>query len=237
MAMLRPDPLDRPTAADCVELLAGGAVSRSPVQYFMPERQPVPAPGAAALPEPFTARSGPPARAATGRSIALTAVALALVAAAGGTAYAIAQGMGGGGGNPAAVGTGGTAGASPGSRPADAPRAASSPSSGIWIAQLGSILVSRGPAALHLELAQIRVEIPDARYLVSADYASLRPGYWVVYYAGSFTNGNQALAYCVAHGRTTKNQCVGRYLSHDVKDRSYVCLPPGGPQKALCYRP
>ena len=96
---------------------------------------------------------------------------------------------------------------------------------------------TKGPAALRLELKQIRADIPDAQYVVSADYASLKPGYWVVYYAGSFTNGNEALAYCAAHSRTTSNQCYGRYLSHDVKDRFYICLPPGGPRKALCYRP
>jgi len=235
MAMLRPDPRDRPTAADCVELLTEGTASRGTMPHPAPDRQPLPAPRAATLPEPFTVRSGPSARSSPGRRIALTAVALALLAAAGGTTYAIAKGMDGGG-RHTALGPGGSGDASPGGRGESTPPPGS-PASDIWIAQLGSIAVSKGPAALRLELKQIRADIPDAQYVVSADYASLKPGYWVVYYAGSFTNGNEALAYCAAHGRTTSNQWYGRYLSHDVKDRFYICLPPGGPRKALCYRP
>ena len=73
--------------------------------------------------------------------------------------------------------------------------------------------------------------------LLSADYASLRSGYWVVYYAGSFSDGTEALAFCAAHGRTTADQCIGRYLSHNVSDFTYACYPPGGTQEATCFHP
>lgn len=76
-----------------------------------------------------------------------------------------------------------------------------------------------------------------AQYLTSDDYASLTPGYWVVYYDGSFANSTEAVAYCAAHGLTTANQCVGRYLSNNPADITYMCRPPGGPGEASRYRP
>jgi hypothetical protein len=73
------------------------------------------------------------------------------------------------------------------------------------------------------------------QYLNSSDYGSLRGGYWMIYYAGSFTNGRQALAYCGAHGLTTGNQCLGRFVSHNPADR-HVLSPGGQPGRRL-YRP
>lgn len=118
------------------------------------------------------------------------------------------------------------------------PGAESSPGSldDVWVAQLASVPISAGSAQLQSVLAQVRSEIPGARYLNSSDYASLRPGYWVVYYLGSFQNGNDALNYCAAHGRTDRNQCVGRFLSHNRSDATYMCLPPAGNQTKDCYR-
>jgi serine/threonine-protein kinase len=112
----------------------------------------------------------------------------------------------------------------------------STPSSGIWIAQLASVPTSAGPAQLQKVLDEIKIEIPGAQYLDSSNYASLNPGYWVVYYTGSFNDGNQALRYCAARGRSTRNQCVGRFLSHDIRDKSYVCFPPADSQTAGCFR-
>jgi hypothetical protein len=109
--------------------------------------------------------------------------------------------------------------------------------SGTWIAQLGSVPVSAGTAALRSELAQVHGQVPGAQYLVSDNYASLRPGYWVIYYDGSFNSGTEAVAYCAAHGRTTTNQCVGRFLSNNPADITNICRPPGGPQETSCYRP
>jgi hypothetical protein len=96
---------------------------------------------------------------------------------------------------------------------------------------------SAGATQIQTGLDKVRTQIPDAQVLNSSDYASLTPGFWVIYYAGPFTDGTQALAYCAAHGRTTSNQCIGRYLSQSPQDRSYACYPPGGPQEASCYRP
>jgi eukaryotic-like serine/threonine-protein kinase len=139
-----------------------------------------------------------------------------------------------------ATGTpGSTAGVTPAasSQAAAPPQAVSTPSPGMWIAQLASVPISAGLGQLQQELAQIQTEIPGAQYLDSSDYASLNPSFWVVYYAGSFSDGNQALLYCAAHGRTTKNECVGRFLSNDIADKSYICFPPADSQAASCTRP
>ena len=259
MAMLEPDPRNRPTAAECVDLLAGRAGWAGlglPSPMPGPERIPAPAG------PPTSPRARPPAR----RRITLAATALAALAAAGGTAAAVALHSGGGAGNAIGVGTtkptvGTSAPVSTPSATTDRPSAAATTTaaapatgsqsavtqpvasvagpqaSGVWIAQLASVPVSAGPAELQKELNQIQAEIPGAQYLDSSDYASLNPGYWVVYYAGSFTDGTQALSYCASHGRTTSNQCVGRYLSHDAQDKSHICFPPGGSQEAACFGP
>jgi hypothetical protein len=111
------------------------------------------------------------------------------------------------------------------------------PAADEWIAQLASVPVSAGSAELQKELSQVRAEIPGAQYLASSDYASLNPGYWVIYYLGSFSDGTQAIEYCAAHGRTSTNQYVGRFLSHDLRDKTYICVPPGGSQEKGCSRP
>jgi hypothetical protein len=123
------------------------------------------------------------------------------------------------------------------SHPTAAPAKGSSRPSGIWIAQLASIPLTAGFSQLQQELDEIRIEIPGAQYVDSSNYASLHSGFWVVYYNGSFDNGNQALNYCASHGRTTKNQCVGRFLSSNVQDKSYICFPPADSQTAGCYHP
>jgi serine/threonine-protein kinase len=139
-----------------------------------------------------------------------------------------------------ATGTpGSTAGVTPAasSQAAAPPQAVSTPSPGMWIAQLASVPASAGLGQLQQELAQVQTEIPGAQYLDSSDYASLNPGFWVVYYAGSFSDGNQALLYCAAHGRATKNECVGRFLSNNTADKSYICFPPADSQATGCTRP
>jgi len=120
------------------------------------------------------------------------------------------------------------------------PAASSAPAGGpenVWIAQLASVQFSDGTARLDAVLANIRLDIPQAQVLISSDYASLNPGFWVVYYQGSFSNGVQALAYCAAHGRSTRNQCIGRFLSHNFADHGYQCYPPPASPSAACYRP
>jgi eukaryotic-like serine/threonine-protein kinase len=212
-----------------------------------------------------TEDSALPPRSRSRRRIAAAAAAIAVLAAAGGAAAALAQGPGkaaasGPGADPGLAATSlashpassdvplaTTASASAHSAPAptaagitSAPASSASttgPADGTWIAQLGSVPVSAGSSALQPELAQVRAQVPGAQYLTSDDYASLRPGYWVIYYDGSFANGTEAVAYCAAHGRTTSNQCVGRFLSSNPADITYICPPPGGPGEASCYRP
>jgi eukaryotic-like serine/threonine-protein kinase len=105
----------------------------------------------------------------------------------------------------------------------------------VWVAQLASVPITASSGQLKNVLTAVRTEIPEAGYLDSSDYASLRPGYWMVYYLGSFQNGNEALEYCAAHGRTSRNQCVGRYLSHNRSDVTYICFPPARSQTTGCY--
>jgi hypothetical protein len=101
--------------------------------------------------------------------------------------------------------------------------AAPSPS-GTWIAQLASVAFTEGDEGRVAILADVRHVIPDAQVLVSDDYDALRPGYWVVYHAGPFTSGRDALAFCDARGRTTKNSCIGRFLSDSISDRTRMCF-------------
>jgi serine/threonine protein kinase len=98
----------------------------------------------------------------------------------------------------------------------------------IWIAQLYSEPVSSGTAVRDQRLAAVRAEVPDAEVLRSDDYPSLRPGYWVVYAPGPFADGRAAVRYCADHGRTTENQCVGRYLSDNTAHRELICFPADG---------
>jgi hypothetical protein len=97
---------------------------------------------------------------------------------------------------------------------------------GIWVAQLDSVKVSSGRAALSSTLAKIRLAVPGAQVLTSTNYASLVPNYWVIYYAGGFSDGTEALRFCATRGRTTGNKCLGRYVSHEAADGVYQCYPP-----------
>ncbi|MBQ0985951.1 protein kinase [Streptomyces sp. F63] len=138
-------------------------------------------------------------------------------------------------------GSGGTSASPPGtsaSSPPRTPPSATDPRPGTWIAQLFSEAVVPGEPAPRRQLAELREEIPEALLLHSSDFASLRPGYWVIYVPGPFTGGEAALAFCAEHGRTTENECVGRYLSHEEKDRELLCLPtPDGGSRGRCTRP
>jgi eukaryotic-like serine/threonine-protein kinase len=255
MAMLEPDPRRRPSAAECVQLLSGPSA-----QFQEPAAIRRPIPAAAYSPaEPSGALRTSAAPAARSRSsrIALSVAALVAVAA-GGTALALMHGTPKGSGQPGVPGAAAGPAVSRGTTQTS-PQASSTghaspsalshatvtssgtpmpnPAVGVWIAQLASVPVSAGFAKLQRELAQVRAEIPGAQYLVSSDYASLNPGYWVIYYLGSFSDGTQAIEYCAAHGRTSTTQCVGRFLSHDLRDKTYICFPPGGSQEKGCSRP
>jgi hypothetical protein len=106
-----------------------------------------------------------------------------------------------------------------------------------WIAQFASVSLNAGTAARDSVLARVRLDVPHAQLLNTGAYASLRPGYWVIYYAGHITTGTQALAYCAAHGRATRDLCIGRYLSNNPADAGYQCYPPAASPSGNCTHP
>ncbi|MEU4611846.1 serine/threonine-protein kinase [Streptomyces umbrinus] len=107
---------------------------------------------------------------------------------------------------------------------------------GRWIAQLFSEPVGSGTATRDQRLAAVRKSVPEAVYVRSDDYASLRPGFWVIYAPGPFTDGRAALSFCADRGRTTPATCVGRYLSTESADYSLQCSPPATSPKGRCTR-
>ncbi|WP_327281193.1 serine/threonine protein kinase [Streptomyces sp. NBC_01278] len=108
------------------------------------------------------------------------------------------------------------------------------PGVGRWIAQLYSEPEGTGIAARDRRLAAIHAEVPEAQVLRSGDYASLNPGYWVVYAPGPFADGRAAITFCAQKGRTTANECIGRYLSADQGDYGYQCTPPADSPGGRC---
>ena len=106
-----------------------------------------------------------------------------------------------------------------------------------WIAQLYSEPVSAGTAARDQRLAKIRQSVPGAVYVRSDNFASLRPGFWVIYAPGPFANGRAALNFCRDRGRTSANTCMGRYLSKNAADFALQCRPPAAAPTGRCTRP
>jgi hypothetical protein len=193
-------------------------------------------------PRPAAAAPGGPARTGRLRRSVLAVAGIAALAAGGAAAVVFTSGTAKGPGHLASPGITRSVSSAAGVVPAASshatatPEAVSTPPPGVWIAQLASVPTSAGRAQLQRMLGEISIEIPGAQYLDSSNYASLNPGYWVVYYRGAFNDGNQALRYCAAHGRSTRNQCVGRFLSQDIRDKSYICFPPADSQTAGCFR-
>ncbi|WP_087924765.1 serine/threonine-protein kinase [Streptomyces albireticuli] len=105
-----------------------------------------------------------------------------------------------------------------------------------WIAQLFSEPLGSGTAARDRRLAAVRRTVPEAIHLRSDDYASLRPGYWVIYAPGPFGDGRAALSFCDARGLTSANACIGRYLSLSADDFGLQCRPPASSPRGRCTR-
>lgn len=96
-----------------------------------------------------------------------------------------------------------------------------------WIAQLASLPVSDGATKRDRVLADVRQAIPEAEVLRTDDYASLGPGFWVVYLPQAFTTGSEAIAWCNSHGRGTNNACYAAYLSRFTADKGRYCVREG----------
>jgi len=107
---------------------------------------------------------------------------------------------------------------------------------GRWIAQLLSEPVTSGTAKRDQRLAAVRESVPGAQFLRSDEYASLTPGYWVIYAPGPFPDGLAALTFCADHGRTTADNCFGRYVSTDAADFRLQCRPPAASPGGRCTR-
>ncbi|MFE6160684.1 serine/threonine-protein kinase [Streptomyces sp. NPDC056486] len=197
---------------------------------------------------------GPPPAEPRRRTHLIAAVAAVVLASVAGAALVLALRDGGGTYKEEGKGGGSTsAGASPKASPAatkssgspgpsgdttepsasspDAPSASDS-----WIAQLFSEPVGSGTAARDRRLAAVRKDVPEAEYLRSDDYASLRPGFWVIYAPGPFADGRAALRFCAERGRTSGNECTGRYLSPSGGDYGLQCKPPVSAPTGRCTR-
>ncbi|MBA2805949.1 serine/threonine protein kinase [Streptomyces sp. KM273126] len=198
-----------------------------------PTRTPAPEPGL-----------GPERRSRTPFPVIVAAVAVLAVIVAVVVTLAVRDGeggqqAGGGAGSHAATSTPkSTPSRTPGTRPPTGPSEPppSAPDAGRWIAQLHSEPVGSGTAARDQRLATIRESVPEALFVRSDDYASLRPGYWVIYAPGPFTDGRAALTFCAERGRTTANSCIGRYLSTSSADYGFQCRPPVSSPTGRCTR-
>ncbi len=105
---------------------------------------------------------------------------------------------------------------------------------GSWIAQLASVPKTGGTASRDQTLAAIRSRVPTAEVLNSNAFASLRPGYWVVYEPGPYTSGAAAVDFCLRAGLTNSNDCRGRYLSPYAADLPLACEPNAHKQPPPC---
>jgi hypothetical protein len=107
-----------------------------------------------------------------------------------------------------------------------------------WVAQLGSYPESTTtPTQLRTAADRLQQRVgAEVRTARSSDYGSLTPGYWVVFHAGEFADGAEALEFCSAHGITGDQSCVGRYVSTSADDGDLVCRF-SDPRAASCRRP
>ncbi|MFJ8536069.1 protein kinase [Streptomyces sp. NPDC093591] len=250
-ALLVRDPAARPDAARLDAMLTQVEAGATPhwtlptltaVAPPHPTPTPPPIPTQLDTPHPTTPQQSPGPRrrtplvvAASAALVIATATALVLALRPGGTGDDKA------GGTKTPTATRSTDAPAPQRQsPAPTPSPTGTPvgtSEGGWIAQLHSEPIASGTAARDRRLATVRRSVPEAAVLRSDDYASLRPGYWVIYAPGPFTDGRAALAFCAEHGRTTVNSCLGRYLSTDATDSGLQCRPPATAPTGSCTRP
>lgn len=72
--------------------------------------------------------------------------------------------------------------------------------------------------------SQLASVAPAAGILGSDDFASLRPGYWVVY-LGGYSTGDATVAECKRTGLALGSECYGRFLSFDPADEALIAPP------------
>ncbi|MFC5666559.1 serine/threonine-protein kinase [Kitasatospora misakiensis] len=227
-ALLTRDPGGRPDIDDTARALAAVRDEQpSPVGGDEPTRRLPPlAPGTG----PTAATSAAPTGARTRRRLPRAAAAVLGVAALAATGVGVYAALPG---SPSAGPGPGVATPSPTASPTPTPTAP-----GLWIAQLSAVPHGSDRTALDQELLTLQRKLPGARLLNSNDWKSLNPGYWVIYTTGDFPDGDSALAFCTAHGRS---KCVGRYLSQDPADGRFICVPPPTPgqpsSREACRRP
>ncbi|MFD9906447.1 protein kinase [Streptomyces sp. NPDC059063] len=248
-ALLVRDPALRPDAERLDAMLAavaegGGAVAEGG-EAVVEGGPAVPPDAVAYRPTVTAARPGPPAapprpgpRRRTPVLVAAVSVALALVA---GVALVLAledgdEPDGTAGGEPTRI-TESTPRDGGRRSPTPSTQHASKPAPGRWIAQLHSEPDTSSPATRDRKLAAVRRQVPEAQYLHSDDYASLRPGFWVFYAPGPFADGRAALRFCAERGRTSGTACLGRYLSTNGADFGLQCKPPLSAPAGRCTRP
>lgn len=112
--------------------------------------------------------------------------------------------------------------------PATAPGtpAGGGPAFGTWIAQLESVEVGAGQERLDSVMAVVRQSVPDALVLQSDAYASMRPGYFVIYHPGPFFSGLDAVGFCDNRRLAMPSHCLGRLLTSNPADL----------ESSQCYR-
>lgn len=97
---------------------------------------------------------------------------------------------------------------------------------GRWIAQLASRPIDTDPTVLRTLYDTLNTSMPGVELFRSDDWQSFNNGgFWVIYHPGPFTDPDDALAFCRAKGRPTKEACYTRILSHDSADRPRFRYP------------
>jgi hypothetical protein len=82
----------------------------------------------------------------------------------------------------------------------------------------------------------MQTEISGAQYLDSSNYASLNPASGLC--ITRVIHRRQLSASKLRRlWRTTKNEHVGRFLSNNIADKSYICFPLADSQATGCIRP
>ena len=92
-----------------------------------------------------------------------------------------------------------------------------------WVVVLASVENASGPAAAQQRLSEVRSFAPGAQMLASDGFASLRPGYQVIYVTG-YSSPEATVSACRGFGLDVPNQCYGRFLSQNPADQDKVAM-------------